>query len=221
MSQAVSEFMNSANQAFAMYPGLDLGRGRRHSRARFGRAEAALRHAHDRGPLDRHDEPDRAALRHRPRPLKTKAVPNGDGSLFDHRPEDLHLGRRTRHGREHHPSRAGAHRRRAGRRRGISLFIVPKFEVSNDGAIGKRNAVVCGSLEHKMGIHGNATCVLNYDGAKGWLLGEANKGLAAMFVMMNEARLGVACQGPRATEAAYQNAVEYAASACRAARFPA
>ena len=75
--------------------------------------------------------------------------------------------------------------------KGISLFVVPKFLVGDDGSIGERNGVVCGSIEHKMGIHGNATCVLNYDGAKGWLVGEENKGLAAMFIMMNAARLGV------------------------------
>ena len=79
--------------------------------------------------------------------------------------------------------------------KGISLFVVPKFIVNADGSVGARNTVTCGSIEHKMGIHGNSTCVMNYDGAKGWLVGEAGKGLNAMFVMMNEARLGVAVQG--------------------------
>jgi alkylation response protein AidB-like acyl-CoA dehydrogenase len=94
--------------------------------------------------------------------------------------------------------------------KGISLFVVPKFLVNGDGSLGERNALSCGSLEHKMGIHGNATCVMNYDGAKGWLVGEENKGLAAMFIMMNAARLGVGLQGLGQAEVAYQNAVAYA-----------
>ncbi len=94
--------------------------------------------------------------------------------------------------------------------KGISLFIVPKVLVNEDGSLGERNAVSCGSLEHKMGIHGNATCVMNYDGARGWMVGEENKGLAAMFIMMNAARLGVGIQGLAQAEVAYQNAVKYA-----------
>ncbi|HVY02338.1 MAG TPA: acyl-CoA dehydrogenase C-terminal domain-containing protein [Caulobacterales bacterium] len=94
--------------------------------------------------------------------------------------------------------------------RGISLFVAPKFLVKDDGSLGARNAVACGKIEEKMGIHGNATCVLNYDGATGWLVGEENKGLAAMFTMMNEARLGVGVQGLAQSEVAYQNAAAYA-----------
>ena len=94
--------------------------------------------------------------------------------------------------------------------KGISLFIVPKFLVNADGSLGARNGVSVGKIEHKMGIHGNATCVLNYDGATGWLVGDLHKGLAAMFVMMNEARLGVGLQGYAQAEAAYQNALAYA-----------
>ena len=94
--------------------------------------------------------------------------------------------------------------------KGISLFVVPKFLVNEDGSLGTRNGVSCGSIEHKMGIHGNSTCVLNYDGAKGWLVGEPEKGLAAMFIMMNAARLGVGLQGLAQSEVAYQNAVAYA-----------
>ena len=94
--------------------------------------------------------------------------------------------------------------------RGISLFIVPKFLVNADGSLGDRNAVSVGALEHKMGIHGNATAVMNYDGARGWLLGDLHKGMRAMFTMMNEARLGVGLQGYAVGEAAYQNAVAYA-----------
>jgi alkylation response protein AidB-like acyl-CoA dehydrogenase len=94
--------------------------------------------------------------------------------------------------------------------KGISLFVVPKFIVGEDGSVGDRNGVSCGSIEEKMGIHGNSTCVLNYDGATGWLLGEKNKGLAAMFIMMNAARLGVGLQGLGLSEVAYQNAADYA-----------
>jgi alkylation response protein AidB-like acyl-CoA dehydrogenase len=94
--------------------------------------------------------------------------------------------------------------------KGISLFVVPKYLVEADGSLGRRNAVSCGSIEHKMGIHANSTCVMNYDGATGWMVGEENKGLAAMFIMMNAARLGVGLQGLGIAEVAYQNAVAYA-----------
>ena len=94
--------------------------------------------------------------------------------------------------------------------RGISLFVVPKFLVNADGSLGARNAVSVGNLEEKMGIHGNATCVMNYDGATGWLVGELHKGMRAMFTMMNEARIGVGLQGYAEAEAAYQAAVAYA-----------
>ncbi len=94
--------------------------------------------------------------------------------------------------------------------RGISLFIVPKFLVKEDGSLGERNGVSVGNIEEKMGIHGNATCVMNYDGATGYLLGELHKGMRNMFTMMNEARLGVGLQGYAVAEPAYQNAVAYA-----------
>ncbi len=94
--------------------------------------------------------------------------------------------------------------------KGISLFVVPKFLVNDDGTLGARNTLSCGSIEHKMGIHGNSTCVMNYDGATGWLVGEEMKGLAAMFIMMNAARLGVGLQGLGVAETAFQNAVQYA-----------
>ena len=94
--------------------------------------------------------------------------------------------------------------------KGISLFVVPKFLPDKDGNPGERNAVTCGSIEEKMGIHANSTCVMNYDSATGWLVGEANRGLNAMFVMMNEARLGVGMQGLALSEVAYQNAAIYA-----------
>jgi alkylation response protein AidB-like acyl-CoA dehydrogenase len=94
--------------------------------------------------------------------------------------------------------------------RGLSLFIVPKFLPAANGGVGARNGVSCGSIEEKMGIHGNATCVMNYDGATGWLIAEPNRGLQAMFTMMNEARLGVGVQGLAMSEVAYQNAAAYA-----------
>ena len=94
--------------------------------------------------------------------------------------------------------------------KGVSLFIVPKFLVNEDGSLGARNGVACGKIEEKMGIHGNSTCVMNYDGAKGWLLGDLHKGMRAMFTMMNEARLGVGMQGLAQADVAYQNALAYA-----------
>ncbi|MDO8534403.1 MAG: acyl-CoA dehydrogenase C-terminal domain-containing protein [Xanthobacteraceae bacterium] len=110
--------------------------------------------------------------------------------------------------------------------KGISMFVVPKFLPKDDGSLGSRNAVSCGSIEEKMGIHGNSTCVMNYDGATGWLVGEANRGLHAMFTMMNEARLGVGIQGLALSEVAYQNAAQYAKDrlqgrALSGAKFPA
>jgi alkylation response protein AidB-like acyl-CoA dehydrogenase len=94
--------------------------------------------------------------------------------------------------------------------KGISLFVVPKLTDKDDGSLGAPNGVSCGSIEEKMGIHANSTCVMNYDGAAGWLVGEENRGLNAMFTMMNEARLGVAVQGLALSEVAYQNAAIYA-----------
>ena len=94
--------------------------------------------------------------------------------------------------------------------KGTTLFVVPKFLVNADGTLGAHNGVTCGSIEEKMGIHGNSTCVLNYDNATGWLIGQENRGINAMFVMMNEARLGVGAQGLAQSEVAYQNAAAYA-----------
>ncbi len=94
--------------------------------------------------------------------------------------------------------------------KGVSLFVVPKFLVKDDGTLGERNSLSCGGLEEKMGIHGNATCVMNYDGATGWLVGDLHKGMRAMFTMMNEARLAVALQGYTQGEVAYQNALGFA-----------
>ena len=94
--------------------------------------------------------------------------------------------------------------------KGISLFIVPKFLINEDGSLGARNTVSCGGLEEKMGIHGNSTCVINHDGSTGYLIGEMHKGMRAMFTMMNEARLGVGLQGYAQGAVAYENAVGFA-----------
>lgn len=94
--------------------------------------------------------------------------------------------------------------------KGISLFLVPKFMVNGDGSLGERNTVTCGSIEHKMGIQASATCVMNFDEAIGYLIGEPNKGLAAMFTMMNYERLGVGIQGLASGERSYQSAIDYA-----------
>src|SRR5690606_11339183 len=94
--------------------------------------------------------------------------------------------------------------------KGISLFLVPKFLVNEDGSLGERNSVTCGSIEHKMGIKGSATCVMNFDGARGYLIGELNKGLNAMFTMMNYERLSIGIQGIGCAAASYQSAAAYA-----------
>jgi len=142
--------------------------------------------------------------------LKTKAVPNADGSYaITGQKIFISAGEQDLSENIIHLVLARIEGAPMGTR-GISLFIVPKFLPNADGSLGAKNPVSCGSIEHKMGIHGNATCVMNYDGAKGFLIGEANKGLNAMFVMMNEARVGVANQGLAQSEVAYQNAVAYA-----------
>ena len=142
--------------------------------------------------------------------IRTKAVPNADGSYsitgqkiwissgeHDFTDNIVHLVLARIEG-----APAGI--------KGISLFVVPKFLVNEDGSLGERNGVQCAGLEHKMGIHGNATCVMSYEGARGWLVGTENKGMAAMFVMMNEARLGTGLQGLAIGTAAYQAAAEFA-----------
>ncbi|MDE2362442.1 MAG: acyl-CoA dehydrogenase C-terminal domain-containing protein [Hyphomicrobiales bacterium] len=210
LAHAVSEFMISANQAFAMYPGLTSGaiaailaHGTEEQKQLYGTRMIAGQWTGTMNLTEPHCGTDLGLL-------KTKAVPNGDGSYaITGQKIFISAGEHDLSENIVHLVLARIEGAPAGVK-GISLFIVPKFEVSNDGALGARNAVSCGSLEHKMGIHGNATCVMNYDGAKGWLLGEPNKGLAAMFTMMNEARLGVAAQGLAQSEVAYQNAVIYA-----------
>ncbi len=210
LTELVNEFLCSANMAFAMYPGLTQG------------AIAALL-AHASPELKQKYVPKMVEGRwtgtmNLTEPhcgtdlglLRTKAVKQVDGSYkitgtkifisageHDLAENIIHLVLARIEG-----APAGT--------KGISLFVVPKIMVKDDGALGERNGVSCGSLEEKMGIHGNATCVMNYDGATGWLIGEENRGLNAMFVMMNEARLGVGVQGLALSEVAYQNAAAYA-----------
>ena len=210
LNNALYETLNSANLAWTMYPGLSHG------------AYECL-HAHGSDELkaaylpklvsgewtgtmcltEPHCGTDLGILR-------TKAVPNADGSyaitgtkIF------ISSGEHDMAENIIHLVLARLPEAPKGTK-GISLFIVPKFLPNADGSIGARNPVTCGALEHKMGIHSNATAVINLDGAAGWLVGEPHKGLQAMFVMMNAARLGVGMQGLGLTEISYQNARTYA-----------
>ena len=210
VSTAFQEFMISSNMAFAMYPGLSHGA----IAAILAKGSDEQKHKYvpkmvsgEWGGTMNLTEPqcgtDLGLIR-------TKAEPQDDGSykisgtkIFissgEHDLTDniIHLVLAKTPGA---PDTS----------KGISLFIVPKFIVNDDGSLGERNGVSCGSIEHKMGIHGNSTCVMNYDEATGWLVGEEMKGLAAMYIMMTEARLGVGLQGLGVDETAYQNAVVYA-----------
>jgi alkylation response protein AidB-like acyl-CoA dehydrogenase len=206
----VEEYRNAANQAFAMYPGLTQGataailvKGSEEQKATYVPRMVSGEWGGTMNLTEPHCGTDLGLIR-------TRAVPNGDGSyavtgtkIFissgEHDLTDniIHLVLAKT------PDAPDSVK-------GISLFIVPKFIVNEDGSLGDRNTLSCGSIEHKMGIHANSTCVMNYDGAKGWMVGEENKGLAAMFVMMNAARLGVGIQGLGQADVAYQNAVQYA-----------
>jgi acyl-CoA dehydrogenase len=210
ITSCVGEFMIAANMAFSMYSGLTQGA-----------VKALLEHGSDE--IKRKYVPKMVAgewtgTMNLTEPhcgtdlglLRTKAVPQADGSykitgtkIFisagEHDLADniIHLVLARIEG-----APQGT--------KGISLFVVPKMMIKPDGTLADRNGVSCGSIEHKMGIHGNSTCVMNYDNATGWLVGEANRGLNAMFVMMNEARLAVGLQGLAQSEVAYQNAAAYA-----------
>ena len=210
LSQAVTEFQSSANMAFSMYGGLTMGataalmvHGKPEQKKMFVPKMVAGEWTGTMNLTEPQCGTDLGLLR-------TKAVKQADGSykitgtkIFisagEHDLADniIHLVLARIEG-----APAGI--------KGVSLFVVPKILVNADGSLGARNGVTCGSIEHKMGIHGNSTCVMNYDGATGWLIGEENKGMQGMFVMMNEARLGVAVQGLAQSEVAYQNAVAYA-----------
>jgi alkylation response protein AidB-like acyl-CoA dehydrogenase len=207
---AVGEYMSAANMALMMYPGLTQGaiaaiiaHGSDEQKATYLPKMVDGTWTGTMNLTEPHCGTDLGLLR-------TKAVPSGDGTYkisgqkifisageHDMAENIIHLVIARIEG-----APEGV--------KGISLFIVPKFKLTADGGIGERNTVSCGSLEEKMGIHGNSTCVMNYDEAEGFLIGAENGGLKAMFVMMNEARLGVALQGLAVGEAAYQNAVAYA-----------
>ncbi len=210
LTQTVAEFQTSANMAFGMYPGLTQGamaallvHGSDEQKKTFVPKMVAGQWTGTMNLTEPQCGTDLGLLR-------TRAVKQADGSYkitgtkifisageHDLAENIIHLVLARIEG-----APAGI--------KGISLFVVPKLKVNADGSLGAPNGVSCGSIEHKMGIHGNATCVMNYDDATGWLVGAENKGMAAMFVMMNEARLGVGVQGLAMSEVAYQNAVAYA-----------
>jgi len=210
MTQQVNELLSSANLAFAMYSGLTQGaiaailvHGTPEQKATYLPKMVAGEWTGTMNLTEPHCGTDLGLIR-------TKAVKQGDGSykitgtkIF------ISAGEHDLSGNIVHLVLARIEGAPDGTR-GISLFIVPKLIPKPDGSPGARNAVTCGSLEEKMGIHGNATCVMNYDGATGWLIAEENRGLHAMFTMMNEARLAVGLQGLAISEVAYQNAAAYA-----------
>lgn len=210
LGYSVMEMTSSANHAFSMYPGLSSGAWR----AIHANASEAQKATY----LPPMTEGRWTGTMNLTEPqcgtdlglIRTKAVPQSDGSYqisgqkiwisageHDMAENIIHLVLARIEG-----APEGI--------KGISLFIVPKYLVNEDGSLGARNALSCGGLEEKMGIHGNATCVMNYDGATGFLVGEPNKGMRGMFVMMNEARLGVGLQGYAAAEVANQNAAAFA-----------
>ena len=210
LATAVTEYFLSANQAFEMYNGLTQGamasilvKGSEEQKNSYLPNMVAGKWTGTMNLTEPHCGTDLGLI-------KTKAEPQADGSYkitgtkifisageHDLAENIIHLVL---------AKIAGA----PDNVKGISLFIVPKFMVNDDGSLGERNGVSCGSIEEKMGIHGNSTCLLNYDEATGYLVGEPEKGLAAMFIMMNAARLGVGLQGLAQGEIAYQNAVAYA-----------
>ena len=210
LNSVMQEFLSSANLALGMYPGLTQGA-----------VAALIEHGSDE--IKRTYLPKMVAgawtgTMNLTEPhcgtdlglLKTKAVPNGDGSYaLSGTKIFISAGEHDMAENIVHLVLARIEGAPMGTK-GITLFVVPKFMVNADGSLGARNGVSCGSIEHKMGIHGNSTCVMNYDGATGWIVGAENKGLNAMFVMMNEARLAVGIQGLGCSEIAYQNAVAYA-----------
>ncbi|MCU0883920.1 MAG: acyl-CoA dehydrogenase C-terminal domain-containing protein [Beijerinckiaceae bacterium] len=210
LNAIMQEFLSSANLALGMYPGLTQGA-----------VAAMLEHASEeqkRTYLPKMISGEWTGTMNLTEPhcgtdlglLKTRAVPNGDGSYaISGTKIFISAGEHDLAGNIVHLVLARIEGAPMGTK-GITLFVVPKFLVNADGSLGARNGVSCGSIEHKMGIHGNSTCVMNYDGATGWIIGHENKGLNAMFVMMNEARLAVGIQGLGCSEVAYQNALAYA-----------
>lgn len=207
---AVSEMMSTANTAFAMYPGLTRGAveailagGTDAQKQKYLPNMTSCAWGGTMNLTEPHCGTDLGLL-------KTKAVPQADGSYaITGQKIFISSGEHDLTDNIIHMVLARIEGAPEGTK-GISLFIVPKFMVGDDGALGARNGVSCGSIEHKMGIHGNSTCTMNFDDATGFLIGEANKGLRLMFVMMNAARLGTGMQGLCQSEASYQNAVSYA-----------
>jgi len=210
LSLSYSEMSTAANMAFCMYPGLTHGAGE----AIYHGASEELKDKY----LPKMVPGEWGGTMNLTEPqcgtdlglLRTKAVPNDDGS-YRISGQKIWIS-----GGEHdmvdnivHLVLARIEGAPEGVK-GISLFIVPKFLVNDDGSLGERNNVKCVGLEEKMGIHGNATCVMQYEDAKGWLVGEPNSGLKTMFIMMNEARVGVGLQGIGQAEAAYQAAAQFA-----------
>ncbi len=207
---AFSEMSSSANMAFSMYPGLTHGcysaihvGGSPEQKAMYLPKLASFQWAGTMNLTEPHCGTDLGLLR-------TKAVPQGDGSYrISGQKIWISGGEQDLTENIIHLVLARIEGAPAGTR-GISLFIVPKFIPDADGNPGTRNSVNCLGLEEKMGIHGNATCVIAHEEATGWLIGEENRGLNLMFVMMNEARLGVGLQGIAQAEAAYQAAAAFA-----------
>ena len=210
LNTVMQEYASSANLALAMYPGLTQGaiaallvHGSQEQKETYVPRLASGEWSGTMNLTEPHCGTDLGLIR-------TRATPNGDGSYaLNGTKIFISSGEHDLTGNIVHLVLARIDGAPAGTK-GISLFVVPKFMLEPDGAPGARNAVSCGAIETKMGIHGNATCVMNYDGATGWLVGEENRGLAAMFVMMNEARLAVGVQGLAVSEVACQNAVAYA-----------
>ena len=210
LTEVVNEFLCSANMAFAMYPGLTQGA----IAALLAHASPALKTKY----LPKMVEGVWTGTMNLTEPhcgtdlglLRTKAVKQSDGSYkISGTKIFISAGEHDLSENIIHLVLARIEGAPAGTK-GISLFVVPKIMVKDDGSLAERNGVTCGSIEEKMGIHGNSTCVMNYDAATGWLVGEENRGLPAMFTMMNEARLGVSVQGLAQSEVAYQNAAIYA-----------
>ena len=210
MGTAVGEFFSAANQAFTMYQGLTHGaasailvHGSEDQKAKYLPNMVSCEWTGTMNLTEPHCGTDLGLMR-------TKAEPQDDGSYqITGQKIFISAGEHDMADNIIHLVLAKIPGGPEGIK-GVSLFIVPKFLVNDDGSLGQRNAAACGKIEEKMGIHGNATCVMNYDGATGWLLGEEHKGMRAMFTMMNEARLGVAMQGMAQADAAFQNALAYA-----------
>jgi hypothetical protein len=210
IAAVLSEFVSSANMAWGMYSGLTQGaiaaitlHGSAEQKALYLPKLVAGEWSGTMNLTEPHCGTDLGLI-------KTKATPAGDGSFaITGQKIFISAGEHDMTANIVHLVLARIEGAPEGVK-GLSLFVVPKFLPGEDGEPGQRNSVSCGSIEKKMGIHGNSTCVMNYDGATGWLVGEPEKGLRAMFTMMNEARLGVAAQGLGISEVAYQNAALYA-----------